>query len=115
MGSIAPTERDVIGGVDTHLDLHMAAVVEPDGTVLGVQPFSTTRAGYRAMLGWVCPEFGCLPMCEDSSSLEGRSPCPKRSPWSSAVTSSRSPANGKLHCLASRRTSGSPKPAYIAG
>jgi len=59
MGSIAPSERDVIGGVDTHLDLHWAAVVEPDGTVLGVQAFSTTRAGYRAMLGWM-RGFGAL-------------------------------------------------------
>jgi len=53
MGSIAPTGGDVIGGVDTHQDLHMAAVVDPDGTVLAVQPFSTTRAGYRAMLAWM--------------------------------------------------------------
>lgn len=59
MGSIAPPERHVIGGVDTHRDLHMAAVVEPDGTVLGVQPFCTTRAGYRAMLGWM-RGFGML-------------------------------------------------------
>ncbi len=51
MGSIAPTERDVIGGVDTHQDLHMAAVIDTDGTVVGVRSFSTTRAGYRAEEG----------------------------------------------------------------
>ena len=28
-------ESEVIGGVDTHQDLHIAAVVTPDGTVLG--------------------------------------------------------------------------------
>lgn len=44
----------VIGGVDTHQDLHAAAVVNQDGTVLGSQSFSTTRAGYRAMLRWFC-------------------------------------------------------------
>lgn len=42
----------VIGGVDTHQDLHAAAVVSQDGTVLGNHSFSTTRAGYRAMLRW---------------------------------------------------------------
>ncbi len=42
----------VIGGVDTHQDLHSAAVVSQDGATLGIQSFSTTRAGYRAMLRW---------------------------------------------------------------
>ena len=42
----------IIGGVDTHQDLHTAAVVSHDGTVLGTESFSTTRAGYRAMLRW---------------------------------------------------------------
>ena len=36
----------IIGGVDTHQDLHTAAVVSHDGTVLGTESFSTTRAGY---------------------------------------------------------------------
>ena len=42
----------IIGGVDTHQDLHTAAVVDLDGAVLGTESFSTTRAGYRAMLRW---------------------------------------------------------------
>ena len=42
----------IIGGVDTHQDLHTAAVVNLDGAVLGGKSFSTTRAGYRAMLRW---------------------------------------------------------------
>lgn len=44
--------RTVIGGVDTHQDLHAAAVVDDNGTVLGSDSFSTTRSGYRAMLRW---------------------------------------------------------------
>ena len=49
----APDERaEVVGGVDTHQDLHTAAIVTPEGTVLGTESFSTTRAGYRAMLRW---------------------------------------------------------------
>jgi transposase len=45
-------QHGVIGGVDTHKDLHIAAVVTTEGDVLGTQAFSTTRAGYRAMLRW---------------------------------------------------------------
>lgn len=43
----------VIGGVDTHQDLHTAAVISGNGTLLGSESFSTTRAGYRAMLRWL--------------------------------------------------------------
>jgi len=43
---------DVVGGVDTHQDLHTAAIVSLDGAVVGTESFSTTRAGYRAMLRW---------------------------------------------------------------
>ena len=42
----------IIGGVDTHQDLHTAAIVDLEGAVLGAESFSTTRAGYRAMLRW---------------------------------------------------------------
>ncbi len=42
----------VVGGIDTHQDLHTAAVVTTDGEILAVKEFSTTRAGYRAMLAW---------------------------------------------------------------
>jgi transposase len=42
----------VVGGVDTHQDLHVAAAVSLEGEVLGSKAFSTTRAGYRAMLAW---------------------------------------------------------------
>ena len=48
---VATTTADniqIIGGVDTHQDLHTAAVVSHDGTVLGTASFSTTRAGYLA-------------------------------------------------------------------
>lgn len=40
----------VVGGVDTHKDLHLAAVVDSEGHVLATAAFSTTRAGYRALL-----------------------------------------------------------------
>lgn len=46
------TTPQVVGGVDTHQDLHTAAAVSTEGEILGVKNFSTTRAGYRAMLAW---------------------------------------------------------------
>src|SRR5665647_2672247 len=52
MDSMPPTGRDVIGGIDTHQDLHTAAVVDAAGEVLATQTFATTRAGYRTMLAW---------------------------------------------------------------
>lgn len=44
---------DVIGGVDTHKDLHVAAVVDGRDRVLGTRSFPTTRQGYRQMLAWM--------------------------------------------------------------
>jgi transposase len=48
-----PVSRVVVAGIDTHKDLHVAAVVDTDGVVLGTESFSTTRAGYRAMVRWM--------------------------------------------------------------
>lgn len=39
------TETVVVGGVDTHKDLHVAAVVDQNNKVLGTQFFSTIRQG----------------------------------------------------------------------
>jgi transposase len=53
----APTP--VFAGVDTHKELHVAAVIDAGETVLGTRSFPTTRTGYRAMLAWI-GEFGDL-------------------------------------------------------
>ena len=42
MASIPPTSRVVIGGVDTHKDLHVAAVLDCGNTVLGTAAFLTS-------------------------------------------------------------------------
>jgi transposase len=47
------TAGEVILGVDTHKDLHAAAVINPLGVVLSSEMFPTTEAGYRALLAWV--------------------------------------------------------------
>ncbi|WP_406206619.1 IS110 family transposase [Streptomyces decoyicus] len=44
-------------GVDTHRDLHVAAVLSSLGAVLGTAAFPTTAAGYRQLLEWAC-QFG---------------------------------------------------------
>ncbi len=49
----AGASRIVVGGVDTHKDLHVAAVINTTERVLGTASFSTTRAGYRAMVRWM--------------------------------------------------------------
>lgn len=49
------TEATVVGGVDTHKDFHVAAVVDKNNKVLGTRYFSTTRQGYRQMLAWNTP------------------------------------------------------------
>lgn len=49
----AATSRVVVGGIDTHKDLHVAAVIDTAEAVLGTHSFSTTRAGYRALVKWL--------------------------------------------------------------
>jgi transposase len=51
--------RSIIGGVDTHKDLHVAAVVDDCDCVLETHSFATTRQGYRQMLAWM-RSFGDL-------------------------------------------------------
>jgi len=53
MTTIAEPRPVVTGGVDTHLDLHVAAVVTAVGGVLGTAEFPTTAAGYRRLLAWM--------------------------------------------------------------
>jgi len=43
----------VIGGIDTHKDIDVAALLACAGMVLGTAEFPTTRAGYRQLLGWM--------------------------------------------------------------
>ena len=53
MAALASASRVVVGGIDTHKDLHVAAVLDTAGLVLGTESFSTTRAGYRALVRWM--------------------------------------------------------------
>jgi transposase len=43
----------ITGGVDTHLDVHVAAALDAHGALLGVESFDTTPHGYRRLFGWL--------------------------------------------------------------
>jgi transposase len=43
----------VTGGVDTHAEFHVAAAVDANGGVLGVDTFKTTTGGYRQLVAWL--------------------------------------------------------------
>ena len=43
----------ITGGVDTHLNVHVAAALDERGALLGVESFDTTPDGYKALLGWL--------------------------------------------------------------
>jgi transposase len=51
--------RSITGGVDTHLDVHVAAALDERGALLGVKSFPTTPAGYRQLLDWL-ESFGTV-------------------------------------------------------
>ena len=44
---------EVFGGVDTHRDCHVAAVVDTAGRVLGTAPFPADAAGFEELGGWL--------------------------------------------------------------
>lgn len=51
---MAADEIAVIGGIDTHTDLHQAAVIDTVGRHLATAAFPTTPDGYRKLLDWLC-------------------------------------------------------------
>ncbi len=51
--------RTVIGGVDTHADFHVAAAIDGNGAMLGIESFSADAAGHEELLGWLA-SFGAV-------------------------------------------------------
>jgi transposase len=43
----------VFGGVDTHADVHVAAAIDEDGAVLGIESFPTSEVDYRSLTDWL--------------------------------------------------------------
>ena len=57
--TIVSSTRPVTGGVDTHLDVHVAAVVDANGGVLAVESFPATPAGHTELHAWLV-SFGVV-------------------------------------------------------
>jgi transposase len=53
MTTIVEDRRAVTGGVDTHLDVHVAAALDEIGGLLGVESFEASQAGNDKLLGWL--------------------------------------------------------------
>ena len=43
----------VTGGIDTHKDVHVAAVIDSIGRLLATAEFATTGQGYGQLLAWL--------------------------------------------------------------
>ena len=52
MESMPAPESAVTVGVDTHLDQHVAAVVDQTGRLCGTQTFAASTRGYVAQVTW---------------------------------------------------------------
>jgi transposase len=50
---MAAQDIAVVGGIDTHADLHQAAVIDSIGRHLATEQFATTPDGYRRLLQWL--------------------------------------------------------------
>ena len=48
-----PDDQDVIGGVDTHKDVHAAAALSATGRLLGTALFPTMSVGHNQLLAWL--------------------------------------------------------------
>jgi transposase len=59
-GTCGPEDAaEVVLGVDTHLDFHVAVVLDPLGRRLGELKVPTTLKGYRALVRWA-EDFGIV-------------------------------------------------------
>jgi transposase len=55
--TIVEAPPGITGGVDTHLDTHVAAALDPLGRLVGTECFDADAAGYKALLTWL-EQFG---------------------------------------------------------
>ena len=57
--TIVEAARTVTGGIDTHGETHVAAVLDEVGGLLGTESFEANPAGYSALLSWLAG-FGAV-------------------------------------------------------
>ena len=95
--------RTVVGGVDTHADVHVAAAIDGNGGVSGIEAFPA--AGYQDLFRWLT-SFG--PVCRtlhvglSASSfrlvvLVPQAGCSRRA-WSCCIIPSPSPPLSQQNC-----------------
>jgi transposase len=51
--TIVDSSRSITGGVDTHLDNHVAAALDANGGLLGVESFPNSTVGFVALHDWL--------------------------------------------------------------
>jgi hypothetical protein len=85
MESMPAPESPVTVGVDTHLDTHMAAVIDQAGRLLDTQPFPASTRGYVALVTWA-EHFGPV----ECIGVEAPAPMGPAWPASPTPTASRS-------------------------
>ena len=89
--TIVDPPRPVTGGVDTHLDVNVAAAVDAIGGLLGVAQFPTTSAGHSQLLSWL-NGFGLVARVGvEGTSSYGRRPGPLAAPGGRGGSRSRPP------------------------
>ena len=84
MESMPAPASVVTVGVDTHLDLHVAAVLDQNGRLLATQAFPASTRGYVALVTWA-ERFGPV----ERIGVEGTAPTGPGWPGSCAPTAWR--------------------------
>ena len=59
--TIVEATRSVVGGIDTHGEVHVAAALDEVGGLLGAESFSADASGYEALVRWL-EGFGSVAM-----------------------------------------------------
>jgi transposase len=54
MTTMTQRTRRVVGGIDTHGEVNVAAVIDETGQACGHASFPTTAVGHRQLLAWLC-------------------------------------------------------------
>lgn len=75
MATMVDPARRVVGGVDTHKDVHVVAVVDEVGRILDLAEFPTTARGHGRLLAWL-RGFGTVLRV----GVEGQAPTGRASP-----------------------------------
>ena len=71
--------RPITGGVDTHLDVHVAAALDANGGVLGVESFPTSDSRVAELHAWLAVRLVGACRCRGHRRLRGRTvPVPAR-------------------------------------